>query len=345
MRSSSSINVWEIFIRTHIEYKSLPLNPPFLSFLSIIYIYAMNKKYCAPGTYDSKNDTCFTDQQVRQIAEGYNAYIFKNKLSPGNLSNKRGGKGPIVTLIEIKSDKKYLLNELRERFHNVCNGSDLCLSKQEFMNNIVSSEYEKIVSTSFRPEGPEKAREWLSTSDIDQVMKQYENVYKDFKFMGAVPSDCSDVSYCALSTTNYDALIKKGIKRVGIIFNHDKHNQNGSHWVGTFIDLSKAKFYYCDSTGSKPVAGIKRFVESVRQFFDSKGLKMSYKENSNKYQKDNSECGIYSCNFIIRMLAEESFEDITSNPLDFSEINLCRNVYFSNEPVKKKDKASKKCDP
>jgi hypothetical protein len=110
--------------------------------------------------------------------------------------------------------------------------------------------------------------------------------------------------------------------------------------------LNKNEFSYCDSTGSKPVSGIKKFIDTTRKYIESAGGKMTYKENTNKYQKDSSECGIYSCNFIIRKLAGESFEKIVGDPLDFSEINLCRNVYFSNEPVRKKSsKPSKRCDP
>ena len=32
----------------------------------------------------------------------------------------------------------------------------------------------------FRPEGPQGKFEWLSTIDINQVLKQYEEKYEDF---------------------------------------------------------------------------------------------------------------------------------------------------------------------
>ena len=65
--------------------------------------------------------------------------------------------------------------------------------------------------------------------------------------------------------------------------------------------------------------------------------------NKNKYQRDKSECGVYSCNFIIRSLAGESFEEATNKFLDFKNINSCRNAYFSNRPSKYEP--HELCDP
>ena len=50
-----------------------------------------------------------------------------------------------------------------------------------------------ILKNTFRPNGPKKQFEWLSTKDIEDVMKQYEYKHKDFKFLGAMPSDFDEL--------------------------------------------------------------------------------------------------------------------------------------------------------
>ena len=44
-----------------------------------------------------------------------------------------------------------------------------------------------------------------------------------------------------LCTLNLNSVKKRNKKRIGIVFNLDKHNESGSHWVAMFIDLIKNK--------------------------------------------------------------------------------------------------------
>ena len=48
-----------------------------------------------------------------------------------------------------------------------------------------------------------------------------------------------------------------------------------------------------------------------------------------QHQKGNSECGVYSINFLKRLVNGESFDDIITNQLDDEKVNKCRKVYFS----------------
>jgi hypothetical protein len=310
----------------------------------ILYYKIRMDNICAPNKYDTNNNTCFSLDQLIELTKAYNRYVSKNQLDPKPKKNL-----PKLKLINMAPDKKYLLDELRNRFQNVCDHNELCWTQQEFMNEIVSQEYHDDLINSFRPIGPDKPNEWLSTSDIDQIMEQYEKVYPDFKFLGAVPSDCDKWEFCSLhkSKLDFDQLARNKIKRIGIVFNHDTHGQPGSHWVALYINLPKGQIYYCDSTGKNPIGRIKNFIENFKSYYEKKtGKEITYKANHSSYQTDNSECGIYSCNFIIRLLYGETFDHIISNPLRFEEINSCRNVYFSNKPVKKKQKKENKlCDP
>ena len=66
-------------------------------------------KSCAPGKYDAENNTCFTIDQLVEMAGAYNRYVTRIHLNPTNTANVN------INLITILTppNKKYLLQELR----------------------------------------------------------------------------------------------------------------------------------------------------------------------------------------------------------------------------------------
>lgn len=289
----------------------------------------MDTNICAPHKYDSDNKTCFSTEQLLEMARAYNRYLTKTKLLPNKTT-----KNISSDLIKIKTDKPYLLHELLSRFETVCD-SEVCLTKQSFMNEIVKEMRDEFENDTFRHEGPSDPTEWLNTTDIGKIVKQYEKIYPNFKFLGAVPLNCNDLSFCSLYKLDYNDYVKKNIKYLGMVFNHDRHGETGSHWVSLFIDIPKGEINYCDSTGKNPIANINDVIKQFISYHEKKtGKKAIYKYNTKPYQKDASECGVYSANFIIRRLAGENFDTTIKDSLDFREINSCRNVYFRNKPSK-----------
>lgn len=303
----------------------------------------MSDNTCAPKKYDSKNDTCFTLDQLLELASAYNRHITKMKLKP-NYETKRVTQANYIDPIKIKKNKSYLLGELLKRFENECGNDQYCITQQNFMNEIVKEMREDFDNKVFRYEGPKKSKEWLSTDDIDKVLIQYEDIYPNFKFLGAVPSNCSDLSFCQLHKLDYDDFLNNNLNQLGIIFNLDAYGQPGSHWVALYMDIKLGEIYFCDSNGHPPIDNIQRVIDQFIKYYEKKhNHEPLYKYNSNAYQTDNSECGIYSCNFIIRKLSGESFDSIVKNFLTFKQINACRNIYFRNKPSKYKP--NNICDP
>lgn len=293
---------------------------------------------CAPGKYDKQNNTCFTLEQLMEMAAAYNRYVAKHKLAAKQSHISK------ASFIQIKPDKRYLLQELRQRFKDVCGDNEVCITKQAFMNSIVKEMREELEYFTFRPEGPRNSTEWLSTFDINKYMIQYQNLYPDFVFLGAVPLDCEKYSFCSLFQLDFDKFRRQGVNYLGVIFNLDRYGDDGSHWVALFIDMKKGEINFCDSNGKPPRSDIQSFINRFMQYWqNTTGKKAIYWYNKIPYQMDNSECGVYSGNFIIRRLAGESFDSVVNNYLSFQDINSCRNVYFRNAPSQYKP--NPKCDP
>ena len=121
---------------------------------------------CAPGKKFT-DGSCFTLDNLKDIATNYNQ-AHTDKI-----------------LIENKT-KRELLRELIPKFKKAfdCDNQICWLSTAP-----VKSSNDDVKKYTFRPKGPTKQYEWLSTKDIEDVIKQYENVHTEIKFLGAVPSD------------------------------------------------------------------------------------------------------------------------------------------------------------
>ena len=275
-------------------------------------------KRCAPGK-DYKNGSCFTVDNLYKIAQAYNSN-FKDK-------------------IILKKDKKFLLKELNNKLQKVCNNQQ-CWLKLKFIKDIND---QNLLKNTFRPEGPDRGTQWLSTSDIDNVMNQYQQKYDDFVFLGAVPYDFEKIKM-GFEELNFDEMVRDNKNKFGMVINLDTHDKSGSHWVGLYSDLKKKQIYFFDSYGQKPEKLIKNFMERIARWmtskyklnnssegelFDSNGIDVKY--NNIRHQYKNSECGVYSMNFIIRLLRGEGFIKISKSKVIDDEINKCRAVYFSKK--------------
>ncbi len=220
---------------------------------------------------------------------------------------------------------------------NVAPGNEL-----SFVNALPFTDSEKtyLKTTYLRPAQPSKWKEdpdmWLDSTNIEAVMKQYEDAYPSFEFMGPFPIDfaapdpytkasssqCLIKEICALRV---NTAISQGTKYIGIIYNLDPHFKDGSHWVANFIDIPSHQCYYFDSYGYEPPKQIQRFMKWLTT--QDPQMKLSY--NAHRFQHKDSECGMYSLYFIIRMLMGDTFKPFCRRePPDSTMLDL-RDWLFS----------------
>jgi hypothetical protein len=158
---------------------------------------------------------------------------------------------------------------------------------------------------------------WLSNYDIEAVLKQYERSHPEFKLLGPSAIDydtkvgdrCVWDELCRLSLAN---LIRRNKRKLGIVFNLDKHDGPGTHWVAMFVDLDDSKIVYFDSAlNSVPheVSRLKREIIKQGQQLDDP-IRFEYIQNKISHQNTNTECGVFCLYFLITMLTRKLDPDM-----------------------------------
>lgn len=287
-----------------------------------IYKPKLTKKknvYCSPSHKKNKF-SCFSRNSLLKIARSWNR------------NHKESNFGKII--IKKNMPVKKIWNQINIRLRKNCVG-EWCWIQQNYVKSLNDDE----INNTFRPPTPrewyDSKNEWLSTVDIENVMQQYEDKYRDFLFIGPVPIDF-DYEYSTracivdeLCKINLGSLLRKKIKKIGIIFNLDKHNQSGSHWVAMFIDLNRKGIYYWDSYGEPAPSEVNILAKRLIEQGKKRKLKLKYEKNNVRHQYQNSECGVYCMYFITKLLQGKSFEDIINHKIKDEEMNMKRGYFYS----------------
>jgi len=268
-------------------------------------------------------ETCYTKKILQKIKMAYNR-SHENKITTNR--------------------PDLILDTLKLRLKTVCPREDCWLkllpeSQQNFLQQRV-----------FRPFHPKEwndnPKEWLSNFDILKVLKQYEQSDDEFEFLGPSPIDfdkkipdnssntkCVWSEICNFQLSKY---IKKGTKKIGMVFNLDDHDESGSHWVSLYIDIPHKIIFYFDSalndtppeievlaqrildqasrlttSTTKPVVEGQRPSDQASRLTTSttkpvvEGQTFVYQKNTVQHQFSNSECGMYSLFFLITLITEK----------------------------------------
>lgn len=278
-------------------------------------------KRCAPGV-KYENGSCISLKVLVKMAEAHNIE-HDNKKEQIELNTS------YQTMYPDKY-KIYLLSKFYEYYGNSQNE----WLRKSFIKNMDDVSKTSLLDNTFRKNGPQGKWEWLDTNSIENSLHQYETKNPEFYFMGAVPIDFYDFEVFGIRNFDYDGYVNRGIYKFGIIFNLDKHDQPGSHWVAMYSDFKKGEIYFYDSESGEPEEQISELMKIhfnycvTKMGHDNRKVRVDY--NKIKAQYGGSECGVYSMNFILRMLRGDTFEQICNDKTSDKKINKCRKIYFKN---------------
>ena len=277
------------------------------------------------------DQTCYDDSQLKYIRSLWNVKHPDDKIDPSASS------AAIWAL-------------LKKKYQNTCN-NEKCWIDELKKGSANDGGNIKSLTNAFAPDAPEEWKKnpnaWLSDKDINDVMKQYEQAYKCFEFIGPSPidfdtrvkdpnakqspdDDCVWEELCKFSVKKY---LKKGKTKIGVIFNTDPHDKSGEHWISLFINLKKGKIFFFDSVGSKAPKEIMVLVDRIVQ----QGLKQSppihFEFDQNypvEHQYSSTECGVYSNYFIIHMLEDKlTAKYLKTHILTDNYISKFRKKYYN----------------
>jgi len=266
-----------------------------------------------------KNDyTCYTDESLLKLKTLWNAR------HPDDI---------------IKTnDAKKIWRELKSRLSGVCE-SETCWLNQHFVDDKLAT---KLRNLNFAPEAPaswaKNPHEWLSSIDIEKVMKQYEKAYPCFEFIGPSPMDydthlaygeCVWEELCKFDLDNF---IKRKKYKIGVIFNTDPHYLPGSHWVSLFVNLKRGYIFYFDSAGDPAPKQVVKLAKNIQKQGDKLGMELEFIQNAPRvHQRGDNECGMYSLYAITSLLKDirspQSF--LVGGEITDDSMHRMRDKYFN----------------
>ena len=253
-------------------------------------------------TNNKQKETCYDDSQLIFLKTLWNIKNPEERISNSVSSNQ------IWAILKAKyknkcSDEACWIDELTTQTQNT-----------------------KHLKNSFAPNAPNEwdknPNTWLTDSDIEKVMKQYEKAYKCFYFVGCSPidfdleikdidskenpeDDCVCEKLCKFSVKE---CIDWGKNKIGVIFNTDPHDKSGQHWISLFINIKKGQIFFFDSVGSKIPDEIMVLVDRIIKQGLNQNPPIHFKFDQNhpiEHQYSDTECGMYSLYFIVHMLQDK----------------------------------------
>ena len=288
----------------------------------------MKKKFgklkCSPKVDGNDNNfSCYTSEDLKNLKKAWNIRHSDDLIT--------------------SDDPKKIWTSLKDRLHNVCN-KESCWLRQNFASSEIGTE----LLNSFAPQQPKSWKkepyEWLTTTDIQNVMRQYEDAYDDFEFIGPSPIDYdikvnNQCVWPELCNFNIEEKFLNGINKIGIMFNLDTHDEPGSHWVVLYVELSKREIYYFDSTKSYKREIPKEIIKFIDELNNDTETLFKFKldfayNNKIEHQKQNTECGIYCIYFITQLLTNKKvWKDFIDERIPDAEMKKFRNIFFNKNTI------------
>jgi hypothetical protein len=279
---------------------------------------------CHPKQFTSKNykkipSSCLNEKTIKKMKNIWNKRYPDNKITYKNT--------------------KDIWKELKKKFNHSCS-NEMCWVDKTFHNTDIQNDIKENMFAPTTPiEWKNNENEWLSSNEIIDVMKQYEDTFDDFKFFGPSPIDFDKVLYknsCVwpeICNLNVPHLYERKYRKIGFIFNTDTHDKEGSHWVAMYVDLNKNKIFYFDSNGLREPHQITKLKKKIAKQCLTK-LNKTMKLDSNhkfEHQRTDSECGMYCLYFIVSLIRKlHNMEFFKKKRIPDKEVEKLRNVYFNN---------------
>lgn len=221
---------------------------------------------------------------------------------------------------------------------------------------------ENIINEYFKPSGPWNSTEWLSDKNIEDSFKQFTKKYSEFEMMKFKMLDEFNRPY-----DDFDLIEKarsEGKTKIGFAANQDVSTGTGTHWVAIFLDFDppstnpprkvreslKCNLTKCNilevgpgsysqpftieffnSAGGGIYGEVVAWATQIQCLLCSKGFVSDIILVSKvRHQEKNTECGVYTINYILKRLEGEPYTnfDSTVNKITDEKMEYYRTFLF-----------------
>lgn len=182
---------------------------------------------------------------------------------------------------------------------------------------------------------------WLNENDINLVMAQFASTRGGaFRFHGTHPVDfrertrdgkCVKPPWC--DEFAVASVFEPGsASQRGWVFNTDRHDQGGSHWVALYVctDPASRKYgsVFFNSVGAAPPAQIQEFMLDIRAASGDPLFPLRY--SPARLQFGNRECGVFVISYLVACARARTLRQAIRDcaPSDAAASRL-RSVLFS----------------
>lgn len=279
---------------------------------------------CALGVNTDGTNVCMTDGAIKKIANDLkNKGIDKNKLS----------------------SKKDILEE--EKKQTQCNDEICVINNTQSLTHDEKNQQKKRI----KPVGPAKSDKLLHNGNIDSVLSNLTEIFKDFYHMNFQMIDFAGekdangnwvqrnnytITPTELGTINMiDDVIKQNKKTFGVVLNTDTRDKGGEHWFCLFCDFRSTPYTieYFNSSGNRPYKQVDDWMNKTYIILTNANYKVEKKPLvGNIHQKDSeTECGPYSLYYIYNRLNGIKAERFQENRITDAQMLEFRNMMFLDE--------------
>lgn len=289
---------------------------------------------------DPGKPTCFSDDALRLLAESHNSRA-----------------EPDAPRVDPSARPAEVQRALRAIMRRRCGDNPHCWVERAGLP------HEPAVTKWLKPSKPpghtwrEFENAWLTTRQIDEILRRYEPIYPKFAFLGVHPVDFQEygadgrcvggtarAQHVDLCRFDVAKLLAKGKTSFALVANTDASGQPGEHWVAVWCGMDSAApnygVYFYDSNGSYTRREIPRrirsFMKSVKE--QMRGLPghagfPDEMHNEREQQKRDGQCGMYAACFVVAMLTGHDFREyMKERGINDKLMTHLRRAFFAHAP-------------
>lgn len=213
-----------------------------------------------------------------------------------------------------------------------CDVESCIYTYDKFIDFLGKDNVKDILNNYFKPYGPALNDDELSNHNIDQVLDQFEEKFKDRKFLH-IPMQTRDFEKVGTQLATVDlAEESKKYDCFGVVLNTDYSYGRGIHWFCLFGDLQSTpiSLEYFNSSGKPPLEEVEIWLAKTKHHLEKvlkKPVVIKYSTGI-VYQYDKTNCGVWALAYIYARLTRINPEWFRPNNVDDMLMKKIRSELF-----------------